>query len=273
MRERLVRGASSGQARRLGSWAVALLLPLIQWAPAHAQFIAAKVGTDARSALLALHYAEGGWRPPCVEDAGLMRDSLFVRVHAGDSFAPERWLGGRGNSPGWFGITDVTPNGDVLVELPAGLLRDPENAARLDPEPLVVGRRPVTVETQPTSDGGAWFELMVVDSLPPGAELGVPTGPKPPGAWSRQAPTVVERRPAQVPYGYPGPWGTVRLTVFLDEYGDFDHAVVASGVSRALDAAAITSARHSKYALGIPCRGFLTKRSLDVEVGFAPRTR
>jgi len=242
--------------------ALALALP----GPTHAQFVAARHAEGGRAALIAIFCREGGWTPPCPEDAHLLRDSMYLRVRTGDAFVPRRSSFALSSL---FGVAGVTPDGDVLLEMPRELA---SAAARggFGEETLRVSRGGARAQLL-ADEGGAEFEFRVVDALPPGASLGVPEGPSAvERAWNRPHPAVVDGPLPDPPRGYRGPWGTVYLLVQLDPSGRFVSAHVVRGVNWILDSRALTAVERWKYRLGIPCAGRPPERTIGVEVRFAP---
>lgn len=229
---------------------------------------------SSRTALIGLRYHENnclGCDYACGEDYRLLDDSLFIRVRAGYAFMPERWMF-NDSAPGWCDVVEVTPEGDVRLALPGMLRSGPGPHDPAFPETLLVTHGYVFASVL-ADDGGVTYRLVVLDSLPPGRTLGIPKGPKPPLASTRAKPVVERRLPISMPAGYGGPWGTVSLTVHLDERGRFDHATVSRGVSRILDMAAISNVRRWKYRLGVPCRGRGPVLQLQLEVPFPPPPR
>lgn len=203
---------------------------------------------------------------PCEEDRS-NRDTTYLEVHRGDSFRHPRSQPGSG---GYFGVLDVLPLGDILLELPPAHRVAGAHGTAPGEATLRVGRVQTRIEPQEMEADSDILELAVCDSLPPGAVTGFRPLPQP-AAMERAMPKVVEGDMPSVPAGYRGRLGTVRLRVHLDADGEFRRAEVIGHVSRDLDRIAVAAVSRWRFALGSPCRGWVAPRRLDLNVEFAPR--
>ena len=211
-------------------------------------------------------------RSPCAEDQLGRGDTVWIRVRAGEAIWPTHWREAR--FPGFFHVRSVIPDSEVVLEPPNGIAAEPEQRTEFGDAIIRVGW---IEETLAGGDAGGLpvgLSFRVIRQLWEGAVLGIEPRPMPPTAYDRQFPRIVERHdPTWLPPDDAGPWGVVGLQVMLDAEGEFDHAVVTRHRSTVCDAAAITAVRHWTFRAGIPCRGFIPRRTLDVEVHFAAPPR
>ncbi len=216
-------------------------------------------------ALMAIRTSTVDWPSPCAADRRVELDSLFTWVKQGDRIIVPYWVAAAGE----FQVLDVTPEGDILLALPAGYgLEGRSSTSERD-----LARVTRTGVSLSSVEGASTLQLCVLDSLPGGTRLGfwAPI-PKREDAWTRGRPVIVRSTTPALPHGYGGPWGAVRLTVDLDEAARVVRTSVTQGVSPRLDAAAEAVVRRWKYRLNPPCPGMRPQRSLAVEVPF-PRPR
>src|SRR5262245_25999944 len=174
-----------------------------------------------RTALLRIRYQDWTRWAICPDYGITEEDSLFVRVAAGDTVWPLRYRPESVIEPFDFHIVWVNAN-RVKLAVPHSLARDGRSKLPLSRQDTAF----VTVSEElqlhtPTNDGGTIFALRVLKSLPPGAELGVPTSrrARPELHPGDRYPSVVERTDPAMPAGYAGPLGDVSVEVWVGRDG------------------------------------------------------
>lgn len=233
---------------------------------------------ESLSALLRVAYTEWSSGCPCPQDC-TDEDSLFVRVHAGSSFMPRRrhyeWPEITRADP--FVVVGVDDSGRVHVRLPAslGLVQVGRWGGHQGARRVTVGSAPVRVTTD-ALDGGLWFELSVIRSLPRSAVLGYPKGPRQPRRSAMRSPEVLEPRSpgdrvVALPAGYDGKVRAVHVRVKLDKAGVVSGVILDKPGESQLDSLATEAVRRWRFRPGLDCGGQPAPMMMEMTVHFAER--
>jgi len=228
---------------------------------------------NVHTALLRLDYVQWG-KCICPEHPEYCdeRDSFFIRVAVGDTFAPRVVRDWSPEVRGSFLVLGIGDNGCVRILSPDGLYQgDLGGRQSWERDTIAVCPAGPQALRTPTADAGLDMDVSVTATLPTGAVLGQLDRPRPKHP-AELGPTVLERHDPSIPVDYGGPVGLVKVEAWIDTSGNAHGFRVVQGITPDLDSLAVRAVRTWRFAPGFLCGGKFPM-GLFVDISFEPRSR